>query len=413
MALERNPDYRSAAYSVDSAVADQLAQRGRFLPKLRVDGNLTYWNGPFKVSLTQAIAGSSLPPGAPPAALPVRQQWTSSLTLTLTQPLTELWGTWREYQSRKLLRAAALAHLDDSGRALLFQVRSAFLRLLQVQRNAEISQASVTELKAHLDVTKVQVEAEVAVEADFLRAQVQLGQAQQDLSRASANVAQSWASLAVQLGADPAVPLEVIDPFGEGALPQVTGTLEELTAQAIDTRPDLREARLRRESADAEVAVSWSQLIPNVDLQGQYQHLTGEHFVPVNQGYVAGTISWDIFDWGTKYYGARSAEARAAQSFELERSAELRVRSDVARAYQDLHANETALRVARETVTQAEEAFRQETTRYQARVATTVELLDAQTALVQGRLRLSNARFDYLVSVAQLESLVGQPLLWK
>ena len=126
---------------------------------------------------------------------------------------------------------------------------------------------------------------------------------------------------------------------------------------------------------------------------------------------MGGTLSWDIWDWGNKYYEVKSARSKVDQAEQALRSAARKLRTQVQNALQETLADRDALAVAAEVVDQAQESFRLETERYKAQTATATNLLDAQAALSQAKFRLSNARYDYLIEVAQLEDLVGSPLL--
>ncbi len=411
MALQQSPDLRGAAAAVTGARADLQGQRGLLLPRLHVDGNLQYWGSPYSVNFLSGIPPQfaqfvgSIPP------MVVRNTWTGALSLTLSEPLTPLWGAWRTYQADELARDAAIAHLDAAGRDLVFQVRQGYFRLLQAAGNAAIADDSVKQLASHVQVAKQQFEAGTIVKADLLRAEVQLGQARQDLVKAKAAVIEAEASLDALLGRPAGAAIAPVDPFGD-TLPQVPRDgLDALTLKALQGRPDLRELELRRRQASKLAEAAWSQLVPTVAVEGQYQFQSGQLFLPENQAFAGLTLSWDIWNWGNTYYAAKSAEARLEQGDQSLQSAELKLRTQVQTALEELQSDHDALAVAAEVVDQAQESFRLETQRYEAQAATATDLLDAQAALSQSKFRLSNARYDYLIALAQLEDLVGEPFL--
>lgn len=413
LALEHSPDLAGSAAAVEGALADQQSQRGNLLPRLHVDGQLQYWGTPYSINFlselppafTQFLNGQTIPPTT------VRDSFTSTLTFTLSQPLTQLWGAFRQLEAQKLAREAALAHLDAGGRDLIFQVRQAYFRLLEAVGNEGIARDSVEQLTSHVEVAKQQLAAGTLVKADLLRSQVQLGQARQDVVKARAATTEAQAALDELIARPADQDVSPVDPFGDATPPVPRETVAELTEEALKSRPDLRELALRRDQAEQAVQVAWSQLVPGVSVTGQYQHATGQLFLAADQAFVGGTLSWDIWDWGNRYYEVRSARSKVTQSEESLRQAELKLRTQVQTALQETLADHDALAVAAEVVEQAQESFRLETERYLARTATATDLLDAQAALSQAKYRLSNARYDYLIEVAQLEDLVGRPLL--
>ncbi len=421
IALHESPDVRTAAAAAGGALADQKAQYGLLLPRLHVDGNVQYWGAPYSVSFLSSL--SSLPANLPPqiaqalqalgSAPPmvVRNTWTDAVNVTLSEPLTSLWGLYRTYEADQLAREAAIAHLGAAGRDLVFQVRLAYFHLLEATGNEAIAEDSVKQLYSHVGVATQQFEAGTIVKADLLRAEVQLGQARQDLVKAKAAVLEAQAALDALLGRPAGETIEAVDPFTGGMPSPPREGLDELTDEAIRTRPDLRELALRRRQADKLAEAAVSQLIPTVAVEGQYQFQQGQLFMPENQAFAGATLSWDVWDWGNKYYAAKSARFRRDQAEETLRAADLKLRSEVQTALQELRADHDALAVAADVVDQAQEGFRLETQRYEAQAATATDLLDAQAALSQSKYRLSNARFDYLIALAQLEDLVGEPFL--
>ncbi len=416
LALKQSPDLASSAAAIEGALADQRSQRGNLLPRLHVDGQLQYWGSPYAISFLSAIPTSSLPPSLAQIfsnipSTTVRDSTTSTLTFTLSQPLTQLWGLFRQLDAQELAHAAAMAHLDANGRDLIFQVRQSYFRLLQAAGNAGIAQDSVEQLASHVEVAKQQFAAGTLVKADLLRSQVQLGQARQDLVKAKAAAVEAQAALDELVGQPAEAPVQPVDPFGDAIPVAPADGIQELTEQALRSRPDLRELQLRRDQAEKSVTVAWSQLVPGISAVGSYQHSTGQLFLQTDSVFVGGTLSWDIWDWGNKYYEVKSARSKVDQAEQALRSAELKLRTQVQTALQETLADRDALAVAAEVVDQAQESFRLETERYKAQTATATDLLDAQAALSQAKFRLSNARYDYLIEVAQLEDLVGRPLL--
>jgi outer membrane protein TolC len=61
-------------------------------------------------------------------------------------------------------------------------------------------------------------------------------------------------------------------------------------------------------------------------------------------------------------------------------------------------------------VTQAEEALRIARVRFQAGMATGVEVTDAEVALTQAKTNQVNAEYDYLLAQAKLEKAIGKLL---
>jgi outer membrane protein len=100
-----------------------------------------------------------------------------------------------------------------------------------------------------------------------------------------------------------------------------------------------------------------------------------------------------------------------------ERNAEATLRDSKLLARQSLIQYLGALRTAQEqmqiqvaSVEAAEEDLRVQKQRYQLGASLQLDVLTSETALVQARAALIQARYDYRVAKAQLEALIGRDL---
>jgi outer membrane protein len=86
------------------------------------------------------------------------------------------------------------------------------------------------------------------------------------------------------------------------------------------------------------------------------------------------------------------------------------VRSDAARLLSGLHLAEQNIALADEAVRAAQEDLRVQTQRYRAGISTALEQLTSQLALTQAELGRVAARYNYAITRATLEALVGRSL---
>jgi outer membrane protein TolC len=85
-------------------------------------------------------------------------------------------------------------------------------------------------------------------------------------------------------------------------------------------------------------------------------------------------------------------------------------RADAQQLLGRLHVAEQDITLTREAVRLATEDLRVLQARYRAGIATILDVLTAQTALIQAELDLVSARFTYQVARASLEALLGRDL---
>lgn len=399
-ALRNNVDVRTADAEIDVSTGARDEVRGRFLPRLHVDGSLQQWTEAYNIPF-------ALAPGQPPANFPVHDAFQWNATVSLVQPVTQLLAIYQEYKVRDLGVDVASVRLEAQRRDTAFEVVEQYYRLLQAERLTEVAVASVDELEQQLKQANSFHDNGVVSRDDVLRAELAVANAQQRLIQARAQVKVARSSLAVTMGMPSDAAIEAV-PRSSDTLPAVDRTsLEEADRVAETSRVELREVDKRIDQADHDKKVAWLKLAPQVNVVGAYLHNEGSLFTQTNSAYVGATASWDAWDWGTTASGISSANAREKQAFLARTKVAEHVRLEVERAVVGVDAAAQAMSVARVSVASAEENFRLVKTRYAANAATSFDVVDAEALLTQARGQLQTALYDYLIAHAALKRAMG------
>jgi outer membrane protein TolC len=139
-----------------------------------------------------------------------------------------------------------------------------------------------------------------------------------------------------------------------------------------------------------------------------------------NHTTLAGAVrpGWSVA-LGTSYplfngFQREDAVTRADVSAEVARVNALDVtrqtRAEAARLLAGLRFAERNIALAAEAVNAAQEDLRVQSERYQAGISTALDQLTSEFAVTQAQLSLVAARFNYSITRAQLEALVGRQL---
>lgn len=416
-ALRRSPLLADHDARIDGAEAARKAVRGNYGPKLRLEGNVIYWDD---VQRLEFAGGGNVPP-LPPPTTPyeavvagllqglgggtiVREQVTTQATVQLVQPLTGLYGVHQGYQIAEGEKAVATTDRQATEKHVATEVTAAYLRVLQAQAMREAADAGVAALEARLQTVEALERGGLAGRNDVLRVQVAVAAARQDALATTNLVAQARAGLAATIGMEQPEfgPLEPVQP-AEKPVP----TLEAARERALEQRLELKSISTRIAQAENGVEAARSRLIPDVNLVAQYQHNTGTELQDASTLFGGAFLSWTPFEWGATWYrvdeasaGVQRAEAGASQ-------ARTQIAFQVQSAWYAHATSSEALKVAEAAVTQAEEAARLERARYEAQKATTADLLDAESELTRARMRLEAARYDRWIALARLRDAMG------
>jgi outer membrane protein TolC len=183
-----------------------------------------------------------------------------------------------------------------------------------------------------------------------------------------------------------------------------------LEEQALQHRPDYRQAVLEEQRLQKEVLRAKGAFLPTMHLIGNYE-INNQRFTSEGQdSWTVGVVlNLNLFNGGADR--ARLVEAQANE----QRAAALRERLakaiglEVHDAFLALQTARERVTVAKDAVTQAEESLRIVQDRYDTGLTTIVELLDNETALTAARTNLTRTLYDATVGQAKLDLSLGTP----
>ena len=207
------------------------------------------------------------------------------------------------------------------------------------------------------------------------------------------------------LSRDLATAVEIVDLIDHPALP---GTLGDVTATALEKRQELETVRVQMDSVSKAVRIAEAAFGPTVGASVTWEK-TGEHSnVDDDNGWTAGVgLEWKLFDGSANYWNLKKARTQKTQLDYVYQMQRDQVELEVKNAY--LKAQEAGARigVAAKAIDQAKENLRIEKDRFNLQMATSTDVLDAQTTLSDAERNLISARADYAKAVAELNSAIG------
>jgi outer membrane protein TolC len=364
------------------------------------------------------VAQRSTPVNLPPFSFQNRGT-TYSTNFSLSQALYTAGSLQKgAAAAREALRGAEGSY-QRARQQTAFAVRQAYYAVLTSEEGVKVAAEVVSSAQEHLRVARLHYEAGVAPQYDVLAAEARVARVEQELISARAGRDTAWANLGTVLGVSIPQGTRLTTP---PAVAMGEASLEELTREALEGRPDLKVATAGTAAARAQVliakaarqptisaAISYT-LIPKVVIPGEQLGAPPgtELVVAQNSGDVAFTASWSLFNGGQLTGQIRTAEARMREAQQAVDGLKLQIGLEVKSAYLALEAARAQLLAAQKEAEQAQEAHRIATLRYEEGVGTSVEILDAEANLEGARTRLNQARFGLNLAVALLDLAVGR-----
>ncbi|HKJ01477.1 MAG TPA: TolC family protein, partial [Longimicrobiales bacterium] len=318
------------------------------------------------------------------------------------------------------------------------RVRVAYYQLLLQQEQLRLIEKSVQRVRASLEETRALNRAGLASDYDVLRLEVELGNLEPNLLRASNAVHQSQRQMALELDLPQGQPVAVEGSLAEMDLTNVAANdaanrqvlafagfggegLEELDralGMAEELRSDLRQLQLTESLRKTEMRLEQVEYIPRITFFGNYvinaQDNGSPNFFARGDGQraygrnIGVRVSVPIFQGFRR--DARIDQKRAAlrqaetQTQLAEDQARLQVQNLVEQA------DEAHLRAQgqRRAVGQAQRGFEIASAQYREGLSSQLELTDAEVALRQSEFNYAQAVYDYLVARAQLDQATGR-----
>lgn len=280
----------------------------------------------------------------------------------------------------------------------------AYYNVLQGQNLVKVNQQTALNLTEHLKNVQAQYEVGTIAKADVLRSEVELANAQQNLTKTQNTYEVAVASFNNITG----MPLDnkniMKDDLG---YVKYGMSLEESIQLAKERRPEITQSQDGIEVAKTGIKIADSGRLPTVALTAN-QGISGASFPGENSNWSIGvSASWNLFDGGITSAKVNAANANAdkvkAGDQQLRDGIELEVRQ----AYLSMKEAEARIETSKVAVSKAEEDLKASKAKYYAGAGTNMDVIDAQVALTQANNNATQALYDYNVNKAKLAKAVG------
>ncbi|WP_375467525.1 TolC family protein [uncultured Nostoc sp.] len=285
-------------------------------------------------------------------------------------------------------------------------VATDYYNLQQADEQVRIAQSAVQNSQASLRDAEALERAGVGTRFDVLRSQVNLANAQQDLTNARSQQAIARRQLATRISLPQAINISAADPVQLAGL--WNPTLEQSIVLAYQNRPELQQQLAQRNTSEQQRRQALAELGPQVSLVASYDLL--DQFndnVSVTDGYSLGVrATLNLYDGGAAR--ARADQSKANIAIAETQFAEQRnqIRFQVEQAYSTQQSSLENVQTANTALEQAREALRLARLRFQAGVGTQTDVINSENDLTQAEGNRVRAILDYNRALAQLQRSV-------
>jgi outer membrane protein TolC len=311
----------------------------------------------------------------------------------------------RRFQASKAGVSAAAQESDSTAEKVAAQVARAYLAAVRADADVETANANVTLSGAVLAQADNQKKAGTGTGIEITRAKVQLANDRQRLLVAENARRSAHLELLRAMGVPLETEVRLVDKLGY--VPVDAVTMEQAKAQALQARPDLKAQQRREENARLSASAVKMERLPTLAAFGDNGSSGSalDNSVPTRTYGIS--LKVPLFDGGRR--DARRTEAASLYRSEQVRTGDLKqqIELDVRLALDGLNSAEDQVKVAREGLELADSELTQARRRYDAGVANSLEVTDAQTRLERARDNETQALYNYNVARIDLAQAMG------
>lgn len=344
-----------------------------------------------------------VPPANTP--VPIARRPASIPYFQATQPITQLRRVKLGVQLQSLSKQIAQEKLRAQQQEITNQVKAAYYNLLQVQGGIVATEEAVKLFKELDRVSNQALLQQVVLRGDVLEAQAGLAKTELDmvvLRNTSTTLKEKLNEL---MGRDLSTDFVV-----RGALDPQDYELDlaAVRARALERRPELREARLKKQQAEADYRSKKTEYIPDVSLIFNYLSPFHVDVVPKNITFAGFSLSWDVFDFGRKKHELLSKNHVIEQAAAGIDETAAQIQLDVGNRYRKMDEARQQLRVATLSRDVAQERVRVGLNRYEQQAVMLKDVLQLQTSLAESSYKYLESLLAYWTARAELEKAMGE-----
>lgn len=402
LALSQNPYHLAAGERVKAAKSKIREAAAGFLPSLNAQGLTTLDEKLFELEFPSFI------PGEPPQKVSVDFTRDYQFSMSFSLPLFTSGRLVSGYKRARYNLQSTEEALRQSKHVTVFNTKRAFYGYLLSEEFVKVAEEAVEVTEKHFKNVKSLYKVGIASKFDLLRSEVQVANLKPQLIRARNNLKIAELSLKTLLGLDLSKSVKI---KGDLAYEAFEPDLEACLTRALLNRPEISQLKHQKQMAGEALKLARAVNLPTLALAGTYNFWADKlNFrKDIWQSYYAVNLVLTVPLFNGFTTSARVAQSRAMIK-EIEFSQKgLRdmVKFEVRQAILRIKEAKESLLSQEKNVEQAQESLRIAELNFSEGLATTLDVSSVQAALSQAKTNYSQALYDYVISLAELDRAMG------
>ncbi|MBI4688011.1 MAG: TolC family protein [Nitrospirae bacterium] len=297
----------------------------------------------------------------------------------------------------------------------LLSIAASYYDVLKSKEALGIAKANIERLIKHRDAAAIRLKVGEATKTVVLRAEAELSGAQSDMIKAENNLKIAKITLARLAGIDGEYELrEDLQPSAFSLQPLTVDcqlpAIDCLKGKALSERVELKSIAIEKTIAESDINYAKGSYWPTVSVEGVYSRKEDRpsSFFAVDETIYGGIkLNFPFFEGGLRRAEVRETKSRLKQVEYRLSDLKDSINVEVENAYLNMATESGVLSKLQAQVAYAKDNFNAVSKQFEHGLANTIDVIDANTLLVNAERELSNAKLSYELSVLQLYKATG------
>ncbi len=399
--IQHSPILQSEAIKIHQTEMDIKAQRGRFLPSIST--------GYSRNRIFSQYASGSVDED-------YIDQRNSVASLKISQELFAGFENLNRFERAKLTRSYQESQFEMQKIDLVYKIKAVFFELLKTRYDITSISQKILRVESDLASARAFSDKKIAPYFYVLQAEADLEEAKQQLLKTQNFIFQYTERLKRILGLplNPAISVAIeFDDNFEIPLNDVNMETNQYIEKALEKRPEITLMALKADMAEKDAAIAKSRYYPRINLDmGLYDSdkdydkntQNDQH----NTYWSAGvSVQMNLFDGGTAHYNIERYLLEIQRIKKEKDQIEMEIKEEVSVAIHSLSEAQKRLLSVENSLIASHENYTRQKKRFDARIGTTSQVLDAQAMLARAEAGKGQAILDYQMAMAELHRAIG------
>ena len=361
-------------------------------------------NGSYQRTLKKQVMVMDM--GGQAMEIKVGRDNSINATATASMPIVNA-QLWESLKLSGMDVELAVEQARSSKIALVKQVKQAFYAVLLAQKSHEVVANVYENAQKNYEKTLQRFNVGKASEVEHLRAQVTMMNAEPNVSSAENAVMLATWQLKAVMGIDLDTDVEVVGDLNDYTAQMLTPYVSE---EDLSNNSSLLQLGIQGRMLESTIRMQKKQYLPTLaaSINYNYSAMGDEELRWFPSSTAAVSLSIPIFDGFQKHYSIKQSKINKnmldLQREDTERNLRIGIRNyndQMSLCIKNYQAAEATVEIAQKSYDISEKM-------YEVGKATLVELNDAQLALQQAQLTQAQAVYNFMVTKASLDELIGK-----